>query len=85
MRLVEMVREAGALSVLPLASNAIIIARIYAGELSAAEHGIDEAEIANETTGSRLAPYAALILLAWRRRPLAQLVLPVPQNCHGER
>jgi DNA-binding CsgD family transcriptional regulator/tetratricopeptide (TPR) repeat protein len=65
-RLVETVREAGALSVLPLASNAIIIARIYAGELSAAESGIDEAEIANETTGSRLAPYGALILLAWR-------------------
>jgi DNA-binding CsgD family transcriptional regulator/tetratricopeptide (TPR) repeat protein len=68
MRLVETVREAGALSVLPLASNAIIIARIYAGELRAAESGIDEAEIASEATGSRLAPYGALILLAWRGR-----------------
>ena len=67
-RLVETVREAGALSVLPLASNAIVIARTYAGELSAAESGIDEAEIANEATGSRLAPYGALILLAWRGR-----------------
>ena len=67
-RLVETVREAGALSVLPLASNAIVIARTYAGELSAAESGVDEAEIANEATGSRLAPYGALILLAWRGR-----------------
>jgi len=41
MRSVEMVREAGALSVLPLASNASSIARIYAGELSAAAYGID--------------------------------------------
>ena len=67
-RLVETVREAGALSVLSLATNAIVIARTYAGELSAAESGIDEAEIANEATGSRLAPYGALILLAWRGR-----------------
>jgi DNA-binding CsgD family transcriptional regulator/tetratricopeptide (TPR) repeat protein len=74
-RLVETVREAGALSVLPLASNAIIIARIYAGELSAAESGIDEAEIANETTGSRLAPYGALILLAWRGREAELMAL----------
>jgi hypothetical protein len=53
--------------VLPLASNAIIIARIYAGELSAAESGIDEAEIANETTGSRLAPQPAQPALSPRR------------------
>ena len=75
MRLVETVREAGALSVLPLASNAIVIARIYAGELSEAESGIDEAEIANQATGSRLAPYAALILLAWRGREAELMAL----------
>jgi DNA-binding CsgD family transcriptional regulator len=69
------VRAAGALSVLPLASNAIIVAEIYAGELSAAESGIDEAQIANETTGSRLAPYGALVLLAWRGREAELMAL----------
>jgi DNA-binding CsgD family transcriptional regulator/tetratricopeptide (TPR) repeat protein len=74
-RLMGTVRAAGALSVLPLASNAIIVAEIYAGELSAAESGIDEAQIANETTGSRLAPYGALVLLAWRGREAELMAL----------
>jgi len=64
----ELVREAGALTVLPLAFNAIICARIYAGELAAAASFIDDQRSATEATGSQLAPYGELILTAWRGR-----------------
>ena len=61
-------RDGGALAVLPLAFSAVIVAQIYAGELAAAAALIDEVTIATEATGSRLAPYGALILAAWRGR-----------------
>jgi DNA-binding CsgD family transcriptional regulator len=64
----ELVREAGALTVLPLAFSAIICARIYAGEMAAAASSIDDQKSAAEATGSRLAPYGELILAAWRGR-----------------
>jgi DNA-binding CsgD family transcriptional regulator len=38
------------------------------GELAAAAALIDEVQAAVETTGSRLAPYGALMLAAWRRQ-----------------
>jgi DNA-binding CsgD family transcriptional regulator len=65
---IELVRDAGALTVLPLALSANIVARIFAGELVAAASLTDEVEIATEATGSRLAPYGSLILAAWRGR-----------------
>ena len=65
-RQLQLVRDGGALAVLPLAFSAVIVARIYAGDLGVADALIGEVEIANEATGSRLAPYGALILTAWR-------------------
>ncbi|HEX8856785.1 MAG TPA: AAA family ATPase [Thermoleophilaceae bacterium] len=65
---IELVRDAGALTVLPLALSANIAAQIFAGELVAAASLIDEVEIAAEATGSRLAPYGSLMLAAWRGR-----------------
>ena len=67
-REIQMVRDVGALTVLPLALNANIVARIFAGELAAAASLIDEVNIVTEATGTRLAPYGALILAAWRGR-----------------
>jgi DNA-binding CsgD family transcriptional regulator len=67
-RQLQVVRDAGALGVLPLAFSAVIVAQIYAGELGAAAALIDEVKIAIEATGSQLAPYGALILAAWRGR-----------------
>jgi DNA-binding CsgD family transcriptional regulator len=67
-REIQMVRNVGALTVLPLALNANIVARIFAGELAAAASLIDEVKIVTEATGTRLAPYGALILAAWRGR-----------------
>jgi DNA-binding CsgD family transcriptional regulator len=62
----RLVRESGALSVLPLAFTAVVCAQIYAGELAAAAPLVDDQRTATEATRSRLAPYAELILTAWR-------------------
>ena len=67
-RQLRLVRDAGALAVLPLAISAVIVAQIYAGDLRVAAALIDEVTIATEAIGSRLAPYGALILAAWRGR-----------------
>jgi DNA-binding CsgD family transcriptional regulator len=64
----RLVREAGALTVLPLALSANIVALIFAGELGAAGSLLDEVKIVTEATGTQLAPYGALILAAWRGR-----------------
>ena len=48
---VHLVREAGALSVLPLSLNAAIVARIFAGELDAAESLIEEVRLVTDATG----------------------------------
>jgi DNA-binding CsgD family transcriptional regulator len=65
---IQLVREAGALSVLPIALEASIYAQIFAGELAAAADLIEEVKIATEAIGSRLAPYGSLFLAAWRGR-----------------
>ena len=62
----QLVQASGALAVLPLAFTASICARIYAGELTAAASLIEDQQSATDATGSRLAPYGALILTAWR-------------------
>jgi hypothetical protein len=67
-REIQLVRDAGALTVLPLALSASIVAQIFAGELAAAASLIDEVKIVTEATGSQLAPYGSLILAAWRGR-----------------
>jgi DNA-binding CsgD family transcriptional regulator len=74
-REIELVRETGALTMLPLALSASIAARIFGGELSAAASLIDEVTIATEATGSQLAPYGSLILAAWRGRSAELLTL----------
>jgi DNA-binding CsgD family transcriptional regulator/tetratricopeptide (TPR) repeat protein len=64
----RLVRETGALTVLPLAFTAVVCARIYAGELATAAPLVDDQRNALEATGTRMAPYAELILTAWRGR-----------------
>jgi DNA-binding CsgD family transcriptional regulator len=67
-RHVELAREAGALGVLPIALISRMAAHLWAGELAAAASLVDELEIVTDATGSRLAPYGALGLAAWRGR-----------------
>jgi DNA-binding CsgD family transcriptional regulator/tetratricopeptide (TPR) repeat protein len=67
-RHVELARDAGALSELPIALNTRIGVHLNAGELAAAASLIEEVEAVTEATGSQLAPYGALGLAALRGR-----------------
>ncbi|MGP3919782.1 AAA family ATPase [Nonomuraea sp. 10N515B] len=71
-RLVDLARETGALSVLPLALHMLVSNRALAGELAAADALLAEAVTIGEVTGSRFfAQYAALVLEPWRGRESA--------------
>ena len=87
-REVQMVRDAGALTALPLALTASVIAQIFAGELAAAASSIEEVRVATEATGTELAPFGSLVLAAWRGREadLAGLVEATLKEVvpHGE-
>ncbi|MDX6401562.1 MAG: hypothetical protein QOF27_2168, partial [Gaiellaceae bacterium] len=74
-RHVQLAREAGALSELPLALTARIYLHLFAGELTAAASLTDEVRAAIEATGSNLAPYAALALAAFRGREAETVTL----------
>ena len=67
-REVRLVREAGALTALPLALNANGVSRIFAGDLAAAAALGDEVDIASEATASHLLPFIPLQLAAWQGR-----------------
>jgi DNA-binding CsgD family transcriptional regulator len=67
-RHVDMARAAGALSVLPLTLHARAVADVLAGELDAAASLVAELDAVQQATGTTLAPYAALVLAAWRGR-----------------
>jgi hypothetical protein len=65
---VQLVREAGALTVLATALSVSIYVRIFAGELAGAGSLLDEQRIVTEASGGQLGPHAALILTAWQGR-----------------
>ncbi|OBA82082.1 LuxR family transcriptional regulator [Mycobacterium sp. 1164966.3] len=68
-RHVELARAAGALTELPLALSSRAVMLLAAGELTAAESLIQEAETVTEATGERVAPHGALGLAAFQGRP----------------
>jgi DNA-binding CsgD family transcriptional regulator len=65
---VELARDAGALTVLPIALSSRIGVHFHAGELAEAASLVDEVDAVIDATGSHLAPYGALALAAWRGR-----------------
>jgi DNA-binding CsgD family transcriptional regulator len=65
-RELRLVREAGALTMLPLALTGNAVARVLAGELGVAAALIDEVTLVADATGVPLAPYGPLVLAAWR-------------------
>jgi DNA-binding CsgD family transcriptional regulator len=67
-RHVQLVRDAGALAVLPVALSSWITLHLYFGDLPAAASLIDEAMAVADATGSYLAPYGALALAALQGR-----------------
>jgi DNA-binding CsgD family transcriptional regulator len=70
-RLVELARDAGALSVLPIGLNSAVAIQLFAGEFAVAASLAEEAEAIREATGNRRAPYGALVLAAWTGREAA--------------
>jgi DNA-binding CsgD family transcriptional regulator len=75
-RFVQLARDAGALSVLPLALTTRSGVHVLAGDFAMASSLVDELAAVNEATGASLAPYAALTLAAFRGREAeaAQLI-----------
>jgi DNA-binding CsgD family transcriptional regulator len=65
-RYVQLSREVGALSELPLALSSRAFMFLFAGELTAAASLIEEVQAAVEATGSKLAPYGAMGVAAFR-------------------
>jgi DNA-binding CsgD family transcriptional regulator len=63
-RYLQIARDAGMLTELPLALIARVYMRLYAGDLSSAALLLEEVEAVIEATGSHLAPYGALELAA---------------------
>ena len=68
LRHIELAREVGALSEVPLALSSRTFLHLFAGELTAAASMVEEVRAAKEATGSNLAPYGALGLAALRGR-----------------
>ena len=64
----QLVRDVGALTMLPLALMAVTCAHVSAGELVGATSMVADQKSATEATASQLAPYGALMLSAWRGR-----------------
>jgi DNA-binding CsgD family transcriptional regulator len=75
-RFVQLARDAGALSVLPLALTTRSGVQVLAGDFVMASSLVDEVAAVNEATGASLAPYAALTLAAFKGREAeaAQLI-----------
>ena len=67
-RHVQLARDAGALSELPLALSSRIYLHLFAGELAAAGSLINEMQVATEAIGSSVAPYGRLGLAALHGR-----------------
>ena len=65
---VERAREAGALAVLPVSVNVLAQAVVLGGEFPTAGALIAEANSVTEATGTRTAPYGALVLAGFQGR-----------------
>jgi DNA-binding CsgD family transcriptional regulator len=67
-RQMQLARDAGAMSVLPLTLTMRIGAHLHAGELVTAASLVDELNDVAEATGAEVPPYGALALAAWHGR-----------------
>jgi DNA-binding CsgD family transcriptional regulator len=67
-RHVKLARDAGALSELPLALRSRMLLHAHSGELAEGAALIAEAQVVADATGTKLAPYGATGVAAWRGR-----------------
>ncbi len=78
-RHLEIVRDAGALSALPLALHTRAVVHLFTGELATAASLVEETRSVTEVTRSSLAPYGEVGLLAVRGD--AERAEPLIQRC----
>jgi DNA-binding CsgD family transcriptional regulator len=87
-RQVQLARDIGALSVLPLALSQRIFVHVYAGELAAAGVLADELKTIKEATGHPLPAYGPMALACWqgRGREASRLIETTVEDAtaHGE-
>jgi DNA-binding CsgD family transcriptional regulator len=81
-RHVKLARDAGAISELTLAVRSRILLHAHAGELAEGAALIAEAQAVADATGSRLAPYGATGIAAWRGRE-AEAIELIQANMDG--
>ena len=74
-RQLRLARDAGALSVLPLAATYRAGVHVHAGEFAAAAALIEEADAITEATGNAPLGYTSLVLAAWRGQEAEALEL----------
>ncbi len=74
MREVQLARDSGALEVLAVGVNVLAQAVALGGDFAGAAALIAEAEAVTEATGTRVAPYGALVLAACRGEDAAELI-----------
>ena len=67
-RQVQLAREVGALEQLPILLNMMAMDAVWGGDFTAAASLVAEAAAVCEATGSRLAPFAAMMLASFRGR-----------------
>jgi DNA-binding CsgD family transcriptional regulator len=67
-RQIQLARDAGALTVLPLTLSTRAGVHLFAGELAVAARLVEEVQAITEATDSRSVPYGALALAAFRGR-----------------
>jgi DNA-binding CsgD family transcriptional regulator len=74
-RQLQLARDAGALTLLPLAATYRAGVHVHAGEFAAAAALIEEADAITEATGNAPLGYTSLVLAAWRGREAEALEL----------
>jgi ATP/maltotriose-dependent transcriptional regulator MalT len=67
-RQVQLARDVGALDRLPFLLNLMALDAVYSGDFTSATWVIGEADAVCQATGSRIAPYAAMMLASFRGR-----------------
>jgi len=85
-RQVQLARDIGALDRLPFLLNVMALDAVYSGDFASATWVIAEAEAVCEATGSRIAPYAAMMLASFRGREAeaARLIQPTVAEAAAE-
>ena len=81
-RQVQLARDVGALDQLPNLLNRVAMDAVWSGDLTAAASLVAEAETVREATRSRLAPFGAMMLAAFRGREAE--AVPLIQGTAGQ-